>query len=119
MRAMPVTERYNLFLLKIVAAGAAAALLCGCGGGFPFARPLEIEQGQRLEEEAIAQLEEGMSRAEVARLLGEPLLEHPFREDRWDYLYRYQGAEPAKQRRLTLRFEDGELVGITNRWNGE
>ncbi len=120
MRGMARTGRYNLVLLKIVVAGtAASALLPGCGGDFPFARPLEIEQGQHLEEEAIAQLEEGMSRAEVARLLGEPVLEHPFHEDRWDYLYRYQGAEPAEQRRLTLRFEEGELVEITNRWNGE
>ncbi|MFP4146778.1 MAG: outer membrane protein assembly factor BamE [Halorhodospira sp.] len=112
---MLMPQKRNLFLLQIFSA---ALLAGGCGGHFPFAQPLEIEQGNLLEKEDIARVQPGMSKAAVERLLGRPLLEHPFEAQRWDYLYERRGTEQA-QRRLTLHFEDGEVVEIEDRWNGD
>ena len=46
----------------------------------------EVQQGNALSNETVSQLERGMSKAEVASLLGHPLLQDNFRSDRWDYV---------------------------------
>ncbi len=109
---MMAPSKCKLFLLCILVA---ALLAGGCGGKFPFARPLEVEQGNRLKAEDIERLQLGMSKAEVRRLLGEPVLKHPFEAQRWDYLYDRRGSERA-HKRLTLRFEDGQVAEMENAW---
>ncbi len=111
MLGMTIPSKCKLFLLYF----SAAVLLAGCGGQFPFAQPLEVEQGNLLEDEDIARVEEGMSRADVRRILGEPVLEHAFAENRWDYLYERRGSE-EQRKRLTLFFEDDTVVEIEDRW---
>ncbi|MBK1651161.1 hypothetical protein CKO08_02740 [Halorhodospira halochloris] len=104
----------KLFLLCLVAGVSLAA----CGGGFPFAQPLEIEQGNMLEREDIDRIETGMSQAQVEQILGRPVLEHPFAEERWDYIYRYSGAdrEDEANKRLTIFFEQGQVAEIEDHW---
>lgn len=105
--------KYNLLLLHAIVAGS----LSGCGGGFPFAQPLEIEQGTILEREDVDRISPGMSKSQVEQILGRPLLEHPFAENRWDYLYRYKGGDEGKKdKRLTLFFEQGRIVEVEDHW---
>ena len=48
----------------------------------------QIQQGNLITAEQVAQLQVGMNRAQVQAVLGSPLLMSMFHTDRWDYLYR-------------------------------
>ncbi len=112
---MMMPSKCKSFLLKF-AGTVAAAGLAGCSGYFPFAKELVIEQGNLLDREDIEQLEVGMTERQVQRLLGNPVLEHPFEEQRWDYLYRRHGGQEEERKRLTLYFEDGRVAEIEDHW---
>jgi outer membrane protein assembly factor BamE len=103
-------------------AGAAIAL-SGCaveqGGAFdrvaaiasPYSAP--VRQGNWVEPEAVAKLRKGMSQEEVRLLLSSPLLVDPFRNNRWDYLYRFDDKRGHVEiRRLTLFFANGALSEV-------
>jgi len=92
------------------------ASLAGCGvpripGITPY-QP-EIQQGNYVSQEMIAQVKPGMTREQVRFLLGTPLLTDIFHADRWDYVY-WREAENGKResRRLALFFDDGKLARI-------
>ncbi|UEX79423.1 outer membrane protein assembly factor BamE [Spiribacter halobius] len=81
----------------------------------PIVYKPHIRQGTVITEEAVTQLERGMSPRQVRFLLGSPTLQHPFADERWDYVQRVvprsdDELEPVS-RRLTLYFEDEALVG--------
>jgi len=58
----------------------------------------------------VAQLRPGMTRPQVLRIMGTPLIEDPFHQNRWDYYYQYgQGGKISEQRRVTLFFR-GETL---------
>lgn len=81
--------------------------------GCSFFRPhrIDIYQGNVIEQEAVEQLQIGMTRRQVAFLMGTPLLEDPFRADRWDYVYSVTlGWNPTRERHLALFFENDQLV---------
>ncbi len=70
-----------------------------------------LSQGNLLDQEDIDQLEVGMTRGQVRFLLGTPMIDDPFHENRWDYVYYLRiGREKARFKRwLSVHF-DGELV---------
>lgn len=82
-------------------------LLTGCN----ILYKQNIQQGNALEQEDLDQLEIGMSKNQVAFLLGTPALQDPFHQDRWDYLSSFarRGGDPVR-RLVTLKFEDDTLT---------
>ena len=74
---------------------------------------IDIQQGNYISSEMVAQLKPGMSKEQVRLALGTPLLTDIFHADRWDYVYWYEraGAKP-EQRKLTVFFEDGKLTRL-------
>lgn len=90
----------------------AALVLSGCGG-ISSIRPyrMEIQQGNQLSQDKVAQLRRGMTREQVRFLLGTPLLTDVFHGDRWDYVYRLlpENSTKVQTRRLTLYFENDRL----------
>lgn len=74
---------------------------------------MEIQQGNALTNEAVSQLKPGMSKTEVATLLGSPLLHDSFHKDRWDYVYftNKKGKETLRKN-LTLLFRNGQLIQV-------
>jgi len=105
--------RLGLFLIPVF-------LLSGCSyvpripGVTPFR--IEIQQGNYISQEMVAQLKPGMSKEQVRLVLGTPLLTDIFHADRWDYIYwREKAGEKREQRKLTVFFEDGKL----NRLDGD
>ena len=70
-----------------------------------------VQQGNAHVQDDLDQVEIGMSKKQVAYLLGTPAIHDPFHKDRWDYisLLSRRGGEPVK-RLVTLRFEDDLLV---------
>ena len=46
-----------------------------------------ISQGNLIEQEDLDQVEVGMTRNQIRFLLGTPMIDDPFHQDRWDYVY--------------------------------
>lgn len=74
---------------------------------------VDIQQGNTLEAEQVADLKPGMSREQVAFLLGTPLLRDPFHPDRWDYVFSFKpGGGEIRSQHLTLYFNGNTLARI-------
>jgi outer membrane protein assembly factor BamE len=75
-----------------------------------------LSQGNLLKQEDIDQLEVGMTRSQVRFLLGTPMIDDPFHEERWDYVYylRVGRDEPRFTRWITIIF-DGDTVAEIHR----
>jgi outer membrane protein assembly factor BamE len=76
---------------------------------------MEVQQGNALSNEAVSQLKQGMSKAEVISLIGTPLLQDNFRSNRWDYIYYSQvgsGNGAVKKQGITLLFQNEQLVKV-------
>ena len=86
----------------------ATSLLSGCA-----IYKAEVQQGNALSNTTVSQLERGMSKGEVASLLGNPLLQDNFRSNRWDYVY-YEGngSKQKNRKNLTLMFTNDQLVQV-------
>ena len=71
---------------------------------------IDIQQGNFISQETVAQVKPGMSKEQVRLVLGTPLLTDIFHADRWDYLYwRERPGAKREQRKLTVFFEDGKV----------
>ena len=70
-----------------------------------------VQQGNAHDQEDLDQVELGMSKKQVAYLLGTPAVHDPFHQDRWDYISMLsrRGGEPAR-RLVTLTFENDLLI---------
>lgn len=92
---------------------ALAAMTAGCG--ILYRQP--IYQGNLLEKTAVDQLQPGMSKQQVAALLGSPSIADPFHHQRWDYTttQRIGRAGKTEVKNFTLYFE-GEALA---KWDGE
>lgn len=75
-------------------------------GIFSPYRP-DIQQGNFVSQEMVAQLKQGMTQDQVIFLLGTPLLNDLFHADRWDYAFRLQkGNGEITTSRVTVFFKD-------------
>lgn len=88
---------------------ACSALLGGC------VYRMAIQQGNFLDAAQVAQLEAGMTRSQVAFLLGTPMIPNGFDRDRWDYFYYLKDRRnhPADERRVTVYFKDDKVERVT------
>ena len=70
-----------------------------------------VQQGNAHEQDDLDQVALGMSKKQVAYLLGTPAIQDPFHQDRWDYisLLSRRGNDPVR-RLVTLTFENDLLV---------
>jgi outer membrane protein assembly factor BamE len=101
----PICARISLTVLVLS--------LFACASWLPEAHKLKITQGNAVKPSQLSQLKPGMPKAEVRALLGVPVLQDPFHEQRWDYIFRYlPGKKAPQQSRLTLHFEEDVLVKI-------
>ena len=72
---------------------------------------IDIQQGNLLEEDVIDQVEVGMTRSQVQFLLGSPMVEDSFHDDRWDYTYYFQqGRSHEVERRWFVVYFEGDRV---------
>jgi outer membrane protein assembly factor BamE len=80
-----------------------------------FLRPYrpDIQQGNFVSREMVAQLKEGMTQDQVRFVLGTPLLTDVFHNNRWDYPFRIRkGNGEMTTSRVTLTFVDNRLARI-------
>jgi len=75
---------------------------------------IEIQQGNFVTQEMVAQLKPGMSKDQVKFILGTPLIADVFHADRWDYVFTRIRANSREQekRRIAVYFEDGKLKRV-------
>ena len=92
-----------------------AACLSACGFiGFPGVYKIDVEQGNIVTQDMVDQLKPGMSRRQVRFILGTPLVEDTFNENRWDYIYvKRNGLKVLSESRLTVIFDGDTLAEVT------
>ncbi len=82
------------------------ALLIGCG-----LHKLDVQQGNVITPENLAQLQAGMPQERVRFLLGSPPITDPFHANRWDYTYTYREKDQQTETsHLVLYFDDSGLL---------
>ena len=98
-------------------------ILCGCVliSGCSLSRPklprvhkLTVQQGNVITQQMIDQLRPGMTRSQVAFIMGEPVFRNSFNEDRWDYIYTIElPGVFASNQTVSLFFVDDVLAYFT------
>jgi len=75
---------------------------------------IEIQQGNYVTQEMVAQLSPGLTRDQVRFVLGTPLFSDIFHEERWDYVFMRQHANSreVEYRRIAVFFEEGRLKRV-------
>ena len=82
--------------------------------GIPRVHKITIQQGNVITQEMIDQLKPGMTRSQVAFVMGEPIFRNSFDEDRWDYIYTVEVPGLYQdERRVSLYFESDLLAYFT------
>jgi outer membrane protein assembly factor BamE len=104
----------KLVALLFIAIGVAA-----CSSGDPNRSGLlepyrfALPQGNYVTQEMLDQVKSGMTREQVRFVLGSPLVVSNFRNDRWDYVFRYQYPNrKAELRRVVIRFSNDRVASI-------
>ena len=99
------------FMLKVVVICTLLTL-----GGCKFVYKADIQQGNDITAQVVSQLEVGMTKREVIRIAGSPLINDPFHKDRWDYYYSKRNGKTGEtvQHIASLKFADDLLSEITS-----
>lgn len=98
----------RLHLLRPVSVFLCILALAGCS-----TYRVTVTQGNMVKPDRLAQLENGMTPAQVEYLLGTPLLRSTIAPDRWDYVFKIQrGSEVLRERRVTVFFEEGVVARV-------
>jgi outer membrane protein assembly factor BamE len=90
-----------------------SACLAACSVPTRFnAYKIDVQQGNVLSQEMVAQLKPGQSRDQVRFILGTPLLTDIFHQQRWDYVYRYHDGQTGAvdQRRFSVFFDQNNQL---------
>ena len=134
----PVLHRFSLRVLAAASLVGAVLVLSGCAqlraapaqpptaGGqtvqstklqkflwvFSPYRP-DVQQGNFVSKEMLAQVEVGQTREQVAFIMGTPLLRDIFHADRWDYpFYLARGNGDLTSAKVTVHFKDDKVARI-------
>ena len=76
---------------------------------------IDIQQGNFVDQEMVAKLQPGMTRAQVKFVMGTPLVTDIFHVNRWDYIYIYRtDGKVTEQRRAVLYFDGDKLDHVVN-----
>ena len=99
------------FMIKTVVMCASLIL-----GGCNLVYKADIQQGNDVSAQVIAQLTIGMTKREVTRIAGSPLINDPFHKNRWDYYYSKRNGKTGEtvQHIASLKFTDDLLSEITS-----
>ena len=80
----------------------------------PKVYKIDIQQGNEITSEMLMTLKPEMTKAQVRFILGTPLIQDTFHEQRWDYVYEMRIRDiVAERRHVILNFEGEKLKKIT------
>ena len=101
--------------LLLVAAFSTLLVACTTKPSFINEYKIDIQQGNVLSQDAVAQLKPGQTRDQVRFLLGTPMIADIFHQQRWDYVYQYRDGQTRKveSRKFAVFFDtEGRLVRV-------
>ncbi|MEX2479815.1 MAG: outer membrane protein assembly factor BamE [Gammaproteobacteria bacterium] len=76
----------------------------------PFIHKIDIQQGNVITQDMLAQLTPQMDKKKVLFIMGSPIIEDTFNAERWDYIYTFEpGGGDPERRLITLYFKDDKL----------
>ena len=79
----------------------------------PLTHRIDIQQGNVITQEMLAQLRPGMDKKQVRFIMGTPMVQDTFHAERWDYLYTFKEGRSQPERRLiTLYFDEDKLAHV-------
>lgn len=79
---------------------------------YDFSRRI-VQQGNLLPDKKIKRLKPGMSKEEVAIIMGTSLLSPTFNNNRWDYAYTWRkGSHSDQVRHLSVYFSNNHVTRI-------
>ena len=88
-------------------------LTAGCESLLPSLYSVPVSQGNYLDQAMVGQLHPGMTRPQVQRIMGTPLVADPFHQNRWDYYYSYRkDGKLVEQRHVALFFTGDTLARV-------
>ena len=95
---------------------ASLCLLSGCGISnikIPKLYKVAIQQGNVITQDMVDKLKPGMTRRQVAFVMGEPVSQDPFDDTKWVYLYSIDVPGVFSQEsRLILFFDENDLLTV-------
>lgn len=95
---------------------ASLCLLSGCGISnikIPKLYKVAIQQGNVITQDMVDKLKPGMTRRQVAFVMGEPVIQDPFDNTKWVYLYSIDVPGVfSQQSRLILSFDEDDLLAV-------
>ncbi|MGA9393976.1 MAG: outer membrane protein assembly factor BamE [Azonexus sp.] len=99
-----------MFRSRLLILGAVCSLLAACGSFNAY--KIDIQQGNVLSQEMVAQLKPGQTREQVRYILGSPLLADMFHQHRWDYVYSYRNGRTGEveTRQFSVYFNQDNLL---------
>jgi outer membrane protein assembly factor BamE len=101
--------------LNKISKTAVLVLLC-LGLSACFIRPykFDLQQGNVIDNDQLAQVAPGMTEEQVQFLLGTPMLQDVFHTHRWDYVY-YEKLSKGKEsrRHVAIYFDHGRVSSVT------
>jgi outer membrane protein assembly factor BamE len=103
-------------LLRALLLTLATAATTACG----IVYKVDVNQGNLIEKDMVDSLKPGMTKRQVALVMGTPSIQSPFDQDRWDYAASIsrRGADP-EIKNLVLFFDDNLLVRIEGDYFGQ
>ncbi len=116
LRTTRIWRYCQLFYRPLAASILCGVILSGCAEWLPTPHRLDLQQGNTIKLEQVEALAIGMTKLEVRKIMGTPMLSDPFHDQRWDYIYRFvpnRGFE--RKSLLTLYFENDQLVKIDDK----
>lgn len=85
-------------------------LTAGCESLLPSFYSVPVRQGNYLDQAMVSQLRPGMTRQQVQRIMGTPLVADPFHQNRWDYYYSYRKDGKVVEQRHVVLFFTGDTL---------
>lgn len=108
----PTSQLFIRIRSLLIALGCITAV-SACASWLPEPHKLDLQQGNTVKLEQLESINLGMTKSEVRKIMGSPMLADPFHTQRWDYIYRFipnKGFE--RKSLLTLYFKEDVLVKI-------
>ena len=95
-------------IFSFATAVAVAMIVTSCA--LPRVYKVTVQQGNVITQKMVDSLKPGMTREQVAYVMGEPVIKNPFDQDRWDYVYTLRVPGVVNDHmKLSLYFTDGLL----------